>query len=211
MQPRDISTVVRWHLDHFPDSFYAHLGERFMSSYYRTYLNEPHAFARVIEDREGHLLGYLVGSLNDFAHRRSTARRHGLRQVSTGAICLVARPSLWVPFLRVRAIWYARRSVAAIRRQFRTRPPVDTFGELAYVITHESARNTGVGSQLTESYLSAARRAGAKWAFLVTPAHQHVARKFYESRGWVADGDRITRDGAPLCAYRLPLSLTPGA
>jgi len=87
---------------------------------------------------------------------------------------------------------------------------METFGELAYVITHETARNTGVGSQLTESYLAAARTAGAQWAFLVTPAHQDIARRFYESRGWKADGDRITRDGTPLSAYRLPLSVAHG-
>ena len=210
MRAGDLPTVVTWHLAHFPDSFYAQLGERFMGTYYRAYLNSPHAFARVIEDQQGHLLGYLIGSLNDSAHRRRTARRHGLRQVATGAFCLVTRPWLWVPFLRVRAIWYARRSVSGIRRQFRQGSSGKTFGELAYVITHERSRNTGVGSQLTESYLAAARRAGAQWALLVTPAEQHIARRFYESRGWISEGHRTTRDGAPLAAYRLPLSIAPG-
>lgn len=208
MLPSDLPTVVRWHLENFPHSFYAQLGDRFMASYYMGYLDSPYAFARVAVDPSGQLMGYLVGTVNDSAHRRHTSRKHGLQQTLLGATCLALRPRLWWPFLQVRALWYARRAVFGLRRQLRKSVPGRTFGELAYVSTDVRVRGTGVGSQLTESYLTAATQAGASWAFLVTPAAQHQARQFYEARGWTPDGDRVTRDGAPLCAYRFQLTTT---
>ena len=205
MDRADLRAVARWHIDHFPDGFYARLGERFLASHYRGYLDSPHAvaFAACID---GELVSYLVGSLDDVRHRRLMARRRGLALLFSGAAALSARPTLWPDFLLRRSHWYARRAVSGIRRHTRPLHGASQFGELAYVVTSAETRCHGIGSALTAAYLSAARLAGANYAFLVTPADNENTRLFYEKRGWVADGFRRTRDGAPLAAYRLDLT-----
>ncbi len=204
MTQDDVEAVARWHIAHFPDGFYARLGERFLASHYLGYLDSPHAVAFVAQE-DGELVSFLVGSIDDVRHRRSVARRRGFALLTSGAAALAARPHLWRDFLLRRSHWYLRRAVSGLRRHAVPVQDAPQFGELAYVVTSPEARRHGVGSALTASYLTAARLAGARHAFLVTPADNENARRFYEKRGWVADGFRRTRDGAPLAAYRLDL------
>lgn len=204
MDRGDLAAVARWHLDHFPDGFYARLGERFLASHYRGYLDSPHAVA-FVASAEGELVSYLVGSIDDARHRRTIARRRGVALLLSGVAALTARPHLWRDFLLRRSHWYVRRAISGVRRHAAPIRDAPQFGELAYVVTSPDARRHGIGSALTSSYLIAARLSGAKHAFLVTPSDNENARLFYEKRGWIADGSRRTRDGAPLAAYRFGL------
>lgn len=200
----DLGTVARWHIAHFPDGFYARLGERFLAAHYLGYLDNPHAVAFVARE-DGELVSFLVGSTDDVRHRRLTARRRGFALLTSGAAALASRPHLWRDFLLHRSHWYLRRAVSGLRRHAAPIQGAPHFGELAYVVTSPDARRHGAASTLTASYLTAARLTGATHAFLVTPADNENARAFYEKRGWIADGFRRTRDGAPLAAYRLDL------
>ena len=205
MTATDLSTAATWHLAHFPNSFYASLGRRFLECYYLQFVRSPHAFARVAQDERGLMVSYLVGTLDDRSHRRWAITHHGIRQLATGVVCLAARPGLWPGFARRRALWYLRRAVAGLRRTFRQGGREETFGELVYLITHDSVRRTGIGSSLTRSYLNAAASRSARWAVLLTPANDERARRFYSGGGWQDDGERSTRDGFTLRAYRHPL------
>jgi ribosomal protein S18 acetylase RimI-like enzyme len=204
MAREDLREVAALHRQHFPDGYYARLGEGFLAAYYRGYLESPHAVAYVVA-RDGQVQAYLVGTIDDVAHRRHASHSRRLARAAVGVTALAARPNLWWDFLEVRSHRYARRALSGLRRS----TPVDAnqrpFGELAYVITRPMARNRGIGEQLVGSYLSAARTAGGSHAFLVTLVDNGVARRFYQKRGWAPDGMRRSLDGAVLAAYRYDL------
>ena len=94
----DLGIVAHWHIAHFPDGFYARLGERFLASHYLSYLDSPHAVAFVAR-ADGRLVSFLVGSIDDARHRRLIARRRGFALLTSGAAALAARPHLWRDFL----------------------------------------------------------------------------------------------------------------
>lgn len=200
----DLRQVARLHRQHFPDGYYARLGERFLVAHYRGFLESPHAVAFVV-DHDEEVQAFLVGTVDEVGHRRYLAQHRQLQLVTAGTVALGARPALWWDFVRVRSHWYARRALSRFREGTSTGLDHGTFGELAYVITRPPARNRGIGAHLVESYLAATRTSGASHAFLVTRAGNTVARPFYEKRGWMADGQRRTRDGAALAAYRFGL------
>lgn len=200
----DLPEVAKLHIQHFPDGYYARLGEGFLAAHYRGYLESPHAVAFVVAC-EGELQAFLVGSLDEVGHQRHLARRRRFAVAVAGALALGARPALWRDFIGVRAPWYARRALSGLRGASARGAHQRPFGELDYVITRPTARSRGIGAQLVRSYLRAAREAGASHAHLVTLVDNGVARRFYQKRSWVPDGMRRTRDGAALAAYRYQL------
>jgi ribosomal protein S18 acetylase RimI-like enzyme len=204
MGPQDLVGVARMHLEHFPDGYYARLGERFLVTHYRGYLESPHAVAYVV-DRGGVLQAYLVGTLDGVAHQRHVAQSRRLARAGAGVSALGARPHLWWDFITLRSHRYVRRAMSGLRRTGPADPSQRPFGELAYVITRRSARNRGIGAHLVGSYLGAARTAGCSHACLVTLVDNGVARRFYQKRGWAANGLRRSLDGAALAAYRYDL------
>jgi ribosomal protein S18 acetylase RimI-like enzyme len=204
MVRQDLREVARLHRQHFPDGYYARLGEGFLVAHYRGYLDSPHAVAYVVASG-GQVQAYLVGTVDEVAHRLHQAQSRRLARAAAGITALGARPNLWGDFLAVRSHWYARRALSGLRRTSPADPNQRPFGELAYVITRSTARNQGIGAHLVGSYLTAARTAGGSHAFLVTLVDNGVARHFYQKRGWVPDGMRRSRDGAVLAAYRYDL------
>ena len=205
MGREDLVVAVRMHLEHFPDGYYARLGERFLVAHYRGYLDSPHAVAHVVVRGE-QVQAYLVGTVDDVAHRGHAARSRRLARAAVGITALGARPHLWWDFFGVRSHWYARRALSGLRRPTQAGPTDRPFGELAYVITRPAVRNQGFGAHLVATYLTAVRAAGGSNALLVTLVDNDVARRFYHKRGWVPDGMRRTRDGVALAAYRYDLS-----
>jgi GNAT superfamily N-acetyltransferase len=201
MLREDLPEVATLHRQHFPDGYYARLGEGFLVAHYRGYLDSPHAVAYVVT-RDGQVQAYLVGTVDEVAHRRHAARSGRLARAVAGITALGARPHLWGDFLAVRSHWYARRALAGLRPTSPADPNRRPFGELDYVITRPAARNQGIGAHLVGSYLQAVRTAGGSHAVLVTLVGNNMARRFYQKRGWVPDGVRVSRDGAALAAYR---------
>jgi GNAT superfamily N-acetyltransferase len=64
---------------------------------------------------------------------------------------------------------------------------------------------TGLADHLHEAFLTRAREAGYRRAWLGTPAGHARARRFYERRGWRVDGAPEASQGIPMVEYARPL------
>jgi ribosomal protein S18 acetylase RimI-like enzyme len=205
VEDRDFPFLVDVHLRQFPHGFYAQLGPAFKTRYLRQYFRSPGAIGLVAEQRDGSgLVGYLIGTVDDFAHDRFMHRSAVPALTAAGGSALAARPALWSDFMRRRALWYARRFMSGI---VRTRRPSGEprQGELLYICTTHGNRRRGIGAALLRSYVEEAQRAHAAGLHLVSERDNTPAHEFYAHRGWQVVSESVTRDGRPLVGMTLSL------
>ncbi|WP_051814691.1 GNAT family N-acetyltransferase [Streptomyces iakyrus] len=208
MDPEDLPFVVAEHLRHFPDSFFARLGPKFLTAYDRTYLTSPDGRAYVAE-MGGQPVGFLIGGIDPAAHRRHVLRDYGrgLLLRALGSLCL--RPRLALHFLRTRLVRYGRKLIP--NRAARQAPAVGPTGVTAvldYVVVAEHARCRGIGSRLIARFVKDATDAGCARVTLVTAA-EGGAGPYYERHGWLPQGEIRTPEGRRLLTYDFPLHEGP--
>lgn len=200
---RDLDFVVRQHLTHFPDGFFAKLGRRFLREYYRSYLHCSGAVI-LLALRGAEPVGYLAGAVDPMEHRRCLLRRHGKRLTAHALWAMVGKPRVALLFLRTRAVRYARRllrSTPSGGGQATSTPAV-----LGYVGVSPSAQGEGVGSALVWRFEEEARYAGRDEVLLVTGADGRGAERFYAKEGWTRGDEHTTTDGRRLVTFTKPLS-----
>lgn len=209
MRAHDLSFVVEQHLHHFPDGFFARLGPRFLSEYYRAFLTGASARTAIAEV-DGERIGYLVGVTDPAAHREHVVRRHGRALVLRAAAAMALRPSLAVCFVRTRLGLYARKLLRRRTRDTGEPAPSGSAGPTA-VLTHvavrPAAQSRGIGSELISRFRDEVAEAGCERLTLVTASGEDGAGPYYRRRGWTALGERCTPDGLRLTTYERPVAL----
>jgi ribosomal protein S18 acetylase RimI-like enzyme len=220
MTEQDRRWAAALHARCLPHGFFASLGPRFLDAYYGSFLGSPYAVALVAESPAAPEsppveAGVLVGTTANAAHYRHVLRSAGPRLALAGALALLGRPRQLAVFLRFRAGRYLN----ALRR-FRRRPapastprqqrPRGRRGAPVSVLTHvsvaEFARGSGAGKALVQTFLDAARDAGAAETQLVTLAGPEGAGGFYERLGWTRTGEHPDHDGRPVETWTRRLS-----
>lgn len=195
----DLDFVVTQHLNHFPDGFFARLGQRFLREYYRSFITCPGAVA-LLAVRDDAPVGYLVGSLDPAEHRRQMLKRHGKRLAWRAAQAMALRPGLAVLFVRTRAVRYLRTFLNRAPT-----PPAGSSGRagvLDYVAVAATAQAEGVGSTLIAHFEALAASAGLSSLSLVTVAGAQGAGEYYAKDGWTSVGNHRTSDGRFLTTFR---------
>ncbi len=197
----DLGFVVDQHLEHFPENVFGQLGRRFLTEYYRTFLDGPHAEA-VVAVIEGVPVGFLVGILDVREHRRLVRRFHARRLAWHAAAALTRRPRMAVGLLRRRvAVRFGRLREAAAHGT----PAADVIAVLSHVAVVQDRRGFGVGTRLIQQFVDQAHVAGAHTVSLATRAGAVGAGALYESLGWQLVSERDTFDGRRIALYDLDL------
>ena len=212
---QDLPFVVSTHLHYFPESFFARLGPRYMTRYYRTFLDGPLA-AAVVAEVEGEVCGYLVGILDGPRHRGLLLRHHGAGLAWAGVWAMGMRPWLAWEFAFTRLGRYAN----ALRRS-RTGPTgptaptgpssprkVEKAAVLSHVAVREGCRRRGVGTQLINDFLQQAESAGCARVCLLTRAGSCGAGDYYESHQWERVEVPASSSAKPFVQYQRGLSRT---
>lgn len=219
--PADIEHTARLHRQHLPHGLFPLLGQAFMGRWHATFLDAPGGIVlvavRTVGDSE-HLVGFLVGSVDQVKLVDHVLRHHRWRLGASGAWSLLARPRLALHFLRTRAPAYARRltrrPVAGHRSgvppeaEPQTRQPggrADAIAVVTALVVVPEARGARVGAALVAGFLDRARAAGAPEARLTTLAGADGAGRFYEGLGWRRRDVHPTRDGVLVATYDLAL------
>jgi GNAT superfamily N-acetyltransferase len=198
----DLDFGAALHAETLPHGFFAELGHRFLRAYLATFVASPHAVALILTVHDAPV-GTVFGILRPGAHARWVLRHRGPRLALLGGIALAARPRLALRFARTRLTHYRR---AWGRR--RTSPTAEPAGQpavLSHVAVAPGAQGAGLGGQLVEAFVEAAREAGSPRVELVTLAGRDGASGFYRRLGWIESGPHTNFDGQPTLIFSLPL------
>lgn len=220
----DLAAAVRLHRSEMGAQFLSRFGPRFLTAYYRAYLEGPDGLAlAAVEAGTGRLLGILLGASCPAAHYRRMVRRHGVRLAGLLLLGAAGRPPLAVDLVRTRSLRYARGLLRLVLAQLagagrwagrrRAAPAASTpgggtgfAGEVTVVAVDPAARRRGVGRALLEAAAERAAQAGATRLELVTPEDELGAVRFYEQLGWRCGGRSASRSGEQFLRFDRPLS-----
>lgn len=198
----DLDFCAALHAETLPHGFFVGLGQRFLRAYLATFVASPHAVALLLTAHDTPV-GMVVGILRPRAHTRWVLRHRGTQLASLGCLALATRPRLALHFARTRIARYRR---AWGRRS--TSPaaePPEQPAVLSHVAVAPGAQGQGLGAQLVDAFVDAARAAGSPRVVLVTLAGDRGAAGFYRARGWLESGRSRDFDGEPVIEFTLPL------
>jgi ribosomal protein S18 acetylase RimI-like enzyme len=199
----DLEFVVEEHLSHFPDNVFGQLGRRFLTEYYRTFLDGPHADA-VVALVAGSRVGYLVGILDIPEHRRLVRRFHSRRLAWYAARALARRPRMAGGLMRRRIAV----RLAALRRRVRTaNVAAERIAVLSHVAVRPDAQGLGLGTSMILQFVQRANDAGVTTVSVATRAGETGAGGLYERLGWNLTNQRDTFDGRRIALYDLDLTM----
>ena len=203
MRRDDLSLVAQLHVQHFPDGFFARLGQRFVSEYYDTF-HTDRSSCTLVAEYDGAAIGYIVGSPDPHLHRQHAINRHGHRLAWLAFLSLVARPRLAIVFIRTRT-WRYTRALLRRRRVSSTTSPATSAAVLHHLVVMPEHQGQGIGSLLIAELELAARAAGCDQIVLVTRS-DGAAPAYYRRTGWTDLGDHGTADGHRLTTFARPLA-----
>ena len=195
------------HTRELPHEFLTRLGPDFLSSYYRAFVDSPHAVALAASaDGEKSLDGVLLGTFDTGAHYSHLVRRHG-PELALGALRqALKKPSLAWDILRTRLLRYCRGILRSLRRSAKANKhsspqEQERVGFVAYVAVDGRRRGRGVGGQLLEVYEELAREAGLQHLELVTLPDERGAAPFFDKLGYRREGEITSRSGERYAFY----------
>lgn len=201
-QVDDLDFCTALQSETLPHGFFAELGYGFLRAYLATFVSSPHAAAFVATVDETPV-GMVVGVVRARAHRQWVLRHRGVRLAALGCAALVVRPRLALRFMRTRLARYSR----ALRRE-RSDGAAIRGGQpavLSHVAVAPGAEGAGLGGQLVEAFVDAARAAGAQRVVLATLSGEAGAAGFYRKLGWSESGSAQDFDGQSIVLFSLPL------
>lgn len=198
----DLEFVVDEHLAHFPDNVFGQMGRRFLTEYYRTFLDGPHADAVVVVVG-GSRVGYLVGVLDVREHRRLVRRFHFRRLALYAAAALTRRPRMAAGLLRRRI---AVRLNAMRSHGGETGDPSKGIAVLSHVAVRSEARGLGLGTSMILEFVERAQDGGARTVSVATRAGKAGAGDLYRRLGWKLANERTTFDGRRIVLLDLDLT-----
>ncbi len=219
MRAADLDTAVRLHREVLSAEFLSSCGDSFLRRYYRAWMDSPYGVALCAVDREDHVVGLLLGSLDPPYHYRSMVRTGGAGIVVRLAAQAVRHPTFGMDLLRTRMIRYLRALARMAKRslvaRFRPagdssqeleigRPGGEKIGEITHLLVDPSWQGGGIGRNLVTTMEKAARDGGIDALVLVTPPDS-PARQFYERLGWKGEGEVTSASQERFVRYRLAL------
>ncbi|QSR30588.1 GNAT family N-acetyltransferase [Nocardioides sp. S5] len=198
----DLEFVVDEHLAHFPDNVFGQMGRRFLTEYYRTFLDGPHAEA-VVTVAEGSRVGYLVGILDVREHRRLVRKFHSRRLAWHATAALARRPRM--------AAGLVRRRISVRLTALRSRAGANGNGSeaiavLSHVAVRAEARGLGLGTSMILQFVERAQNSGAQTVSVATRAGTAGAGELYRQLGWKLTRERDTFDGRRIELYDLDVT-----
>lgn len=188
----DIPTVVDIHLKVLEADFITSLGRRFLErALYPTILHPSSTGFGFVQTREGKVVGFIVGLLNESRLYRTLIYRHGF-------ICIIAT---------VRKCLRGRkgfRQVVQTINHLLFKPMEKTGGWLYYLGIDEKYQGRGLAVRLIKHFLNHYRSLDVSHCWTKTDGSNSAAHRLYVHAGFCVQ-DEINMYGKPYRFYRLNL------
>ena len=214
LEVSDLRTAGLLHEKELPHEFLTRFGPRFLSRYYRAFVESPYATALGAWSPDGgqdKLQGVLIGTFDTGAHYAYLVRHHGRALAVHTLLQSFRRPKLAFDVLRTRLVRYARGILRSLKyaKSPEKKDPLaseqERVGFVAYVAVRGESRGAGVGGALFKVYEELAREAGLDRLDLVTLPDERGAGPFFSSLGWKYEGERVSRSGEKYAFYTFAL------
>lgn len=189
MEASDIDVVVRLHLAAFPNFFLSFLGRRFLKEFYNGFLIDHMGVGFVAEEKDGVILGAIVGASNPSGFFGRLLKRRWWAFCIAAAAAVLKKPSC-VPRL-FRALLYRGDS-----------PEGPVRALLSSIAVVPSAQGRGVGKVLLERWISEIVKSGVQGCYLTTDACKNeTVNAFYRGLGWHIGDTIVTPEGRRMHRY----------
>ena len=171
MAPSDLAEVAILHGAAFPGFFLSGLGVRPLHELYAAMAKDPTGIA-IVAERDGRIAGFAAGTTAPASYYRRLIFRRWWRFALAMFPAVLRRPSLIS-----RLAWRLRSATSS-------KVAIGETVLLSLAVSPEAQRH-GIGRLLTQEFIDAARRRGAKQVSLTTDAtgNERVER-FYQSLGF---------------------------
>lgn len=191
MRGEHLQQVVSLHEECFPDYYLTQLGPSFLRAMYGWYVESPEAIAHVALDGDGRVVGFVAGTIDDTSYRTSLFRARWRPMLAALGRLFVSQPALTLRLLGERKD-LAQQALATVltRRSPKTTGPDvgirrgPSTASLVSIGVEPSARRSGLGRSLAESFQREARDRGCGTVTLSVRDDNVGARRFYESLDW---------------------------
>ena len=184
-----IRELSRLHSKAFPDFFLTQLGEPFLRTLYKGYLDDPNS-GIIVSEEDGNILGFIAYS-NDYS---GFYQRLVKEKIIRFAWCSFLAVSRHPSFIK-RILGAFAKSDSVIKDQ--------KYVELASICVNPSVEGKGVGSALINHLKSKVDFNEYAYINLETDAvNNERAICFYEKNGFVFSGEYTTPEGRKMNEYR---------
>lgn len=201
----DVPAIVRLHQAEFKGLFLAEMGPRFLRHYYEAFLAHPEGIGHVA-DREGRVVGFVVGTLREAAYRAAVRKRR-IPMALASLARVATRPAL-LPRIIGRFTSMGSDIADPIEAQYLR----DGAAHLVSLAVSSAWTGTGVGTRLVRAFEDSVLSRGQTVVYLTTAADgNEPANRFYRSLGYELAGTRLDPDGTRVNQYIRKLSATPSA
>jgi ribosomal protein S18 acetylase RimI-like enzyme len=185
---RDLDAVVAAHLAAFPSFFMTLLGPRFLTVFYRHFIEHPSGVLLVACDTHDRVVGCLAGTGQPARLFRALRSQRGMTLLIAAIPALLRRP-FSVTARLLSAAWYRGDEP----------PDLPGYWLLSSLGVREDCAGSGVGTALLERFVTDATEAEAQGIYLVTDDDRNDrAKRFYTTRGFVMHSRRVRHDGRRL-------------
>ncbi|NIN68711.1 MAG: GNAT family N-acetyltransferase [Anaerolineae bacterium] len=186
-----LQQVVALHEECFPGYYLTQLGPSFLEAMYAWYLESPEAIAHVAVGEDRRLLGFVAGTMDGPKYQVSLFRKTWRPMLLALFRSLVSKPALTLRLVAERKdlAWQGLSSIFGLgfgeksdaKAGLDQGPP---SASLVSIGVKPSARRSGVGTELSELFLTEARERGCEQVTLSVRDDNLEARRFYESMNW---------------------------
>lgn len=200
---REAKEAALLHEQELPFEFLSRMGTGFLTRYYQSFVESPHAAAVVAEDgRTGRLEGIFIATFDTEAHYSYAVRRHGAALARHAALQAIRNPALARDFLKTRLGRYLRGVLRSlIYRKKTSKKPSEQVGFPTYISVRRDRHSRGIGAALFEAYEEMARESGIMRLELVTRPGELGAGPFFEKLDYHYMGDLTSRSGELYSLY----------
>jgi GNAT superfamily N-acetyltransferase len=184
-----IEDVVSVHLKAFPGFFLSFLGKRFLSEFYKSFMEDSQGIGFVAQGDNEEILGVVVGALNPEGYFKRLLKRRWWEFGVASVNAILRKPSS-IPRL-VRAMFYRGDAPTGQKRAL-----------LSSIAVTPDAQGKGIGKLLVSRWVEEAVYRGSKGCYLTTDAENNeLVKSFYESLGWKMGGSYVTPGGRRMNRY----------
>lgn len=192
-----VPSLAAAHVRCFPGFFLTNLGERFLETYYGSYIATDTGFGIVALDEADRVVAFAVGTTELDDQDAILLRRH-----PWSVLRAVATRWFVTPEIRQQVYERSRRFLRLLGRIARPRPSRDApapahapFVTLTSVGAVPEVRGTGVAMQVVGAFAEEVRRRGYRSMRAATSIDNHRAVAFYERTGWRVESVREHENG----------------